>query len=67
MCLQVNSLSLHPRDCHSATEFYFSYGLTEVIMFGGGDENEEDVLSDTTVLRFGESMLRCMCAHNSPH
>ena len=52
--MQVTVPTLKSRYGHSATVFSLSPGLTEVIIFGGVDEDNED-LANTTVLRFGES------------
>ena len=52
--MQVTVPTLKSRDGHSATSFSLSPGLTEVIIFGGVDDDDED-LANTTVLRFGES------------
>ena len=59
MSLQVKGHHLQPRDSHSATAFTLSQGITEVIIFGGEGSDLHE-LSATTVLRFGESILRCM-------
>ena len=52
--MQVTVPTLKSRWNHSATAFSLSPGLTEVIIFGGIDEIDV-CLSNTTVLRFGES------------
>ena len=52
--MQVTVPTLESRSNHSATAFSLSLGLTEVIIFGGFDEDDTD-LANTTVLRFGES------------
>ena len=52
--VQVTVPTLKSRGGHSATAFSLSPGLTEVIIFGGVDDDDED-LANTTVLRFGES------------
>ena len=51
--VQVTVPTLKLRRFHSATSFYLCLGLTEVIIFGGFDEDDTD-LANTTVLRFGE-------------
>ena len=51
--MQVTVPTLKSRYYHSATAFSLSPGLTEVIIFGGFDDDE--YLANTTVLRFGES------------
>lgn len=58
MCMQVKVPNLKAREGHSATEFSLRPGLTEIVIFGGADDIfGESKLSDTTVLRFGESTL----------
>ena len=52
--MQVTVPTLKSRCGHIATAFSLSPGLTEVIIFGGFDEDNTD-LANTTVLRFGES------------
>ena len=52
--MQVTVPTLKSRGYYSATAFSLSPGLTEVIIFGGVDDDDED-LANTTVLRFGES------------
>ena len=59
MSMQVKGHDLLPRRGHSATAFTLSQGITEVIIFGGFDGKK--YLSATTVVRLGESTLRCMC------
>ena len=59
MCVQVKGHSLLGRQDHSATAFTLSPGVTEVVIFGGWDSYSR--ISRTTVLRWGESTLRCMC------
>ena len=54
--MQVRGHSLKRRRGHSATAFTISQEITEVVMFGGKNESLS-WLSDTTVLRFGESIL----------
>ena len=62
MCLQVKGLNLKPRMGHSATVLTISHRITEVVIFGGSQEFLiNSMVSDTTVLRFGESTLRCKC------
>ena len=51
---------------HSATAVTFVKGLTEVTLFGGKDENG-DMLSDTTVLRFGEYHALCILVIPHPY
>ena len=61
MCMQVKGLSPKPRWGHSATAFTISQRIAEVVIFGGSEDILMDhVLSDTIVLRFGESTLRGM-------
>lgn len=52
-CMQVKGLSLKPRQYHSATALVINQDVTEVTMFGGLN-GTNDILSDTTVLKFGE-------------
>ena len=52
--MQVTVPTLKSRSDHSATSFSLCPGLTEVIVFGGFDDDDE-YLANTTVLRFGES------------
>ena len=52
--MQVTVPTLKSRRGLSSTAFSLSPGLTEVIIFGGLDEDNRD-LANTTVLRFGES------------
>ena len=61
--MQVKGRSLKRRYGHSATAFTLSQEVTEVIMFGGVGEDEDgdhEKLSDTTVLRFGESIMKSL-------
>ena len=66
--VQVKATGLKRRRLHSATSCCISSGLNEIILFGGQDKyipalgqtiaNASDhTLADTTVLRFGESII----------
>ena len=48
--------SMTPRSYHSITATSLGPGLTEVLVFGGISENNE-IVSETTILRFGEQLL----------
>ena len=51
--MQIKHPQLRGRYGHSATAISLTEGLTEVTLFGGVDENYDNI-SDTTVFRFGE-------------
>ncbi len=48
--------SVTPRRLHSITATSLGPGLTEVLVFGGWLENDS-VVAETTILRFGEQLL----------
>jgi hypothetical protein len=53
--VQVKVAGLKARYSHSAASCCIGSGLNEVVLFGGLEMNR--TLADTTVLRFGESIL----------
>ena len=61
--VQVHVPSLLARFSHSATAVSLGPGLTEVAIFGGCDDEVEE-LANTTVLRFGESMTSSIFGGN---
>ncbi len=47
------TISSQPRGRHSAAAFVISSELTEIVIFGGYDQDKQ-YLSDTTILRFSK-------------
>ena len=62
--MQVDVPGLQARNGHSATAINLRPGLTEVTLFGGhhGRYLYADTISDTIVLRFGESTCQSATA-----
>ena len=50
--LQIPVPTLQPRWGHSAGACSLSPGLSEIVIFGGF--NDDDVLANTVIVRFGE-------------
>ena len=56
-------VSLKPRDSHSLTALSVTSEVTEVTMFGGVTKysyTEEDIISETVLLHFGENTYCCI-------
>ncbi len=59
--------SVTPRWGHSITATSLGPGLTEVLVFGGRREKWGVEIAETTILRFGEQLLKSICVEFDLH